>query len=194
MCGIFGSLGFKGNLRSCLDTLTLRGPDDWGDYQDLEHELYLGHRRLSILDISRAGRQPMSLEDSGLVITYNGETYNYQDLAAQYFPDTAFRSTSDTEVILHLYRAFADKTPEMLRGMFAFAMYDRHRGQLFLSRDRLGIKPLYYYEKNGAFAFASELSALKSLDPIDLEIDPIGLDYYFNYGYIPAPFTAYKHI
>jgi asparagine synthase (glutamine-hydrolysing) len=194
MCGILGAVGFTHNLSESLNSLALRGPDDFGEFFDEKKEVYLGHRRLSILDLSEAGRQPMRLNGANIYVTYNGEVYNFQSIKAQYFSDARFQSHTDTEVILRLYQAFGHQTPKYLRGMFALGLYNQDKGELFLCRDRLGIKPLYYYQKGGKFAFASELSALKSLANVDLEIDPIGLDYYFTYGYIPAPFSAYRHI
>lgn len=194
MCGILGTVGFKEHPPESLSSLSHRGPDDWGDFFDAANNVYLGHRRLAIIDLSTAGRQPMKLPDGPITITYNGEVYNFNILKERYLNDTHLLSKTDTEVILHLYQKFGYRTPELLRGMFALGIYDQHKAELFLCRDRLGIKPLYYYQKEGKFAFASELSALKLLPEIDLEIDPIGLDYYFTYGYIPAPFSAYKYI
>ena len=194
MCGIFGTVGFKGNLLASLNRMVHRGPDDWGEYLDQGQSVYLGHRRLAIIDLSDAGRQPMALADEDLYITYNGEIYNFQLLKKRYFGGTQFFSQTDTEVILHLYKRFRYRTPEYMRGMFAFGIYDRNNKEIFLCRDRLGIKPLYYYNYDGKFAFSSELSALKRLPGINLEKDPVGLDHYFTYGFIPAPFSAYKHI
>jgi len=194
MCGILGSVGFKVDMREPLNQITHRGPDDYGEYFDKKNHLYLGHRRLSIIDLSEAGRQPMCLGDASICLTYNGEVYNFQNIREEYFSNVKFKSKTDSEVILHLYKKFKYKTPEFLRGMFAFGIYDSNSKEIFLCRDRLGIKPLYYYYNQGKFAFSSELNALKSLPEINLELDPIGLDYYFNYGYIPAPFSAYKYV
>ena len=194
MCGILGSIGFGHELSNALNGMMHRGPDDSGEFVDTANRVYLGHRRLSILDLSPAGRQPMHLRDPGLWITYNGEVYNFQDLRRSYFPDAPLQSGTDTEIILHLYRKFGYEAPKHLRGMFSFGIYDCARTELYLARDRLGIKPLYYYANSGQFAFASELEALKQLPGIDLQIDPVGLDHYFTQGYIPAPFSAYKHI
>lgn len=194
MCGILGAIGVRENQTAALNSISHRGPDDFGEYLDEARGVYLGHRRLSIIDLSAAGRQPMELANDSLVITFNGEIYNFRDLKQQFFRGAHFASGTDTEVILHLYRKFGAKTPQFLRGMFAFGLYDKAAQELFLCRDRLGIKPLYYYHKDNLFAFSSELAPIKQMPDVDLEIDPMGLDYYFNYGYIPSPFTAYKHI
>ncbi len=194
MCGIFGAVNFGDALSEALHRLTPRGPDDWGEFSDRDNGVYLGHRRLSVLDLSEAGRQPMSLEDGSLHLTYNGEVYNFAAIQQQHLKGVPLRSRTDTEVVLHAYRKFGDRAPEYFRGMFALGVYDKTKQELFLCRDRLGIKPLYYYCKGSQFAFASELSALKALPGIDLEFDPAGLDRYFRSGYIPAPFTAYKYI
>lgn len=194
MCGIFGTAGFNEDLTTCLSTLAHRGPDDSGCFYDKSNKVFLGHQRLSILDLSAAGRQPMNLNGSNIHITYNGEVYNFQSIKDTLLKSSPFQSATDTEVLLHLYKKHGDNTPKFLRGMFAFGIYDTSEHCLMLCRDRFGIKPLYYYHKDGRFAFASELQALKRVPSIDLEIDPVGLDYYFSYGYIPAPFSAYKYI
>lgn len=194
MCGIFGSVGFGTNLRARLDAMQHRGPDASGEYFNPARNLYLGHRRLSILDLSDAGRQPMCTNDQSLHVTYNGEIYNFIDIKKNLFNDQEFFSQTDTEVLLHLYSKYGCDMPQHLRGMFAFGVYDETKGELFLCRDRVGIKPLYYYLKGTQFAFASELEAIKTLPGVDLEIDPLGLDQYFSLGYIPAPYSAYRYI
>lgn len=194
MCGIFGAIGFKDTSSLPLQSLIHRGPDDFGEYIYKDKQLYLGHRRLSIIDLSRSGRQPMKLNDDNLFIIYNGEFYNYLDIKNQFFSDSYFQSKTDTEVILHLYKKFNYRTPEYMRGMFAFCIYDKDKNELYLCRDRCGIKPLYYYFKDGFFAFSSELCAFKLLNEVNLEIDPIGLDHYFSFGYIPSPLSSYKYI
>jgi asparagine synthase (glutamine-hydrolysing) len=194
MCGIFGAINFNIPSAASLHKLKYRGPDDFGEYFEENKQIYLGHHRLSIIDLSKAGHQPMSLDDKSAYITYNGEVYNFEYIKSRYFSKSIFKSKTDTEVILHLYNKFQVRTPEYLRGMFAFGIYNKNKNEIFLTRDRIGIKPLFYYHKENRFAFSSEINALKGLPNINLEIDPVGLDYYFNYGYIPAPFTAYKHI
>jgi asparagine synthase (glutamine-hydrolysing) len=194
MCGIFGSVGFGINLTKQLDSMTHRGPDASGEYVNQALSLYLGHRRLSILDLSDAGRQPMSTNNNSLQITYNGEIYNFKDIKNELFRGLDFFSQTDTEVLLYLYEKFGSRMPTYLRGMFAFGIYDSLNEELYLCRDRVGIKPLYYYQKGDKFVFSSELQSIKNLPGIDLEVDPIGLDHYFSLGYIPAPYSAYKHI
>lgn len=194
MCGIFGSVGFESSSRDSLQKIKHRGPNDWGEYVDKDASIYLGHQRLSVIDLSSAGRQPMGLADGNYYITYNGEVYNFLELRKEYLRSEKFHSNTDTEVILRMFNLFGLKTPQFLRGMFAFSVYDKFKNEIMLCRDRIGIKPLYYYCKDGKFAFASELSALKSIKGIDLEINHLGLDYYFRFGYIPAPFSAYKYI
>lgn len=194
MCGIFGAIGYSNKLTMQLNLLHQRGPDDWGEYYDSVNQVYLGHRRLSIIDLSKSGQQPMTLEDKRYYLTYNGEIYNYLELKNNYLNNIKFKSQTDSEVLLNIYARFGSSTPQYLRGMFAFCVYDKEHRELFLCRDRIGIKPLYYYEKDGVFAFSSELNALKALPGVNLEIDFMGLSYYFKYGYIPAPFSAYKYI
>ena len=195
MCGIFGSVGFsRSSIAPCLGRIAHRGPDDFGEYFDDDANVYLGHRRLSIIDLSPSGKGPMKLNDAELLITFNGEIYNFLELKKTFFAGTRFSSLTDTEVVLRAYQKFGRNAPSYLRGMFAFGIYDPSRRVLFLSRDRVGIKPLFYYEKDGTLAFSSELSAIKAVEGFDGEIDPIGLDHYFTYGYIPAPYTAYRHV
>jgi asparagine synthase (glutamine-hydrolysing) len=174
--------------------LSHRGPDDFGEYFDDGTQVYLGQRRLAILDLSPSGRNPMRLRGTEILITFNGEIYNYLELKKSFFSGERFDSQTDTEVVLRAYQKFATGVSSHLRGMFAFGIYDPARRTLLLSRDRVGIKPLYYYEKDQTLAFSSELSAIKAVQGFDGEIDPVGLDHYFTYGYIPAPYTAYKHV
>jgi asparagine synthase (glutamine-hydrolysing) len=195
MCGIFGAVGFsRDGIAPCLGMIAHRGPDDFGEYFDDAASVYLGHRRLSIIDLSPLGKGPMRLRDTEIIITFNGEIYNYLELKEKHFSGERFASGTDTEVVLKTYQKYGKDVSSYLRGMFAFGIYDASRRLLYLTRDRVGIKPLYYYEKDQALAFSSELSAIKAVEGFDGEIDPVGLDYYFTYGYIPAPYTAYKHV
>jgi len=158
MCGIAGTIGI-GDLalvERMTDLIAYRGPDDHGLYED--GDVRLGHRRLSILDLSEAGHQPMQSEDGQQVITYNGEIFNYRELRIELQKKGhKFRSQSDTETILFAYREFGLDFLSHLEGMFAFALWDRQRRQLILARDRTGIKPLFYYQQGEGIAFASEL-------------------------------------
>jgi len=194
MCGILGAVGFSVNMGQSLSKIKHRGPDDYGEYYDKNNQVYLGHRRLSIIDLSPAGHQPMQVNDGAYRIVYNGEIYNFKELQKEHLPDNIFVSKSDTEVLLHLYVKYGKEAAKYLRGMFAYAVLDAPKNEICLTRDRIGIKPLYYYLKGNTFAFASELQALKGIAGVDLEIDPIGLDYFFRYGYIPFPLSAYKYI
>lgn len=167
MCGIFGYIGKldRGTAERCLDTMTHRGPDGWGLWSD--DGVTLGHRRLSILDLSENGRQPMSDPEGRYWITFNGEIYNFLEVRAELATrGHRFRTESDTEVILAAYREWGDQCLDRFNGMWAFAIWDRVERSLFLARDRFGKKPLFYAElPNGDFAFASEMKALLPLLP-----------------------------
>ena len=153
--------------------------------------LGLGHRRLSIIDLSDAGAQPMLSADGRLAVTFNGEIYNYQDLRRRLEDKgRVFKSHSDTEVLLHLY---AEKGAEMvhdLRGMFAFAIWDGERRTLFLARDPYGIKPLYYADDGWTFRFASQVKALLAGGDISRDPEPAGLVGFYLFGHVPEPFTS----
>ena len=168
-----------------------RGPDDEGFY--LDGELGLGNRRLSIIDLP-GGHQPISNEDGSLWIAFNGEIYNYRELRRQLEGRHQFRTASDTEVILHLYEEHGTGLLEHLRGMFAFALWDRRERRLLLVRDRIGIKPLYYLTEPGRLAFASELRALRELAKQPLEIDPQSVYDFFGFRYVPAPNTFFRNV
>jgi asparagine synthase (glutamine-hydrolysing) len=189
MCGIAGVLGPLAD-RALAERMTgilqHRGPDDRGVW--VEPGVALAHNRLSIIDLSPAGHQPMEFGD--YVITYNGEIYNFEALKRE-LPGP-FRSHSDTEVLLQLYARDGARCVERLEGMFAFAIWDRRRRRLFAARDRLGIKPFYYSASGSAFVFGSELKAVLAAGrpPVDLS----ALRDYFTYSYVPAPKTAYSGI
>ncbi len=195
MCGIAGfvGLGDQADLARITSALAHRGPDGKGLYVDGAAGVYLGHRRLAIMDIA-GGNQPMWNADGGIGVVFNGEIYNHRALRAQLEArGHVFRSShSDTEVLIHGYAEWGEELPVRLNGMFAFAIYDRRRGRLFLARDRFGEKPLYYYSRPGLFAFASELSALRQHSRFKDEIDPRALQRFFAYGYIPAPTAIYR--
>src|SRR5580704_10510819 len=165
MCAICGIVNFdQTDLvdRSVIDRMTEalahRGPDDDGFF--VEGQVGIGFRRLSIIDLG-GGRQPIFNEDRSAAIVFNGEIYNYRDLAAELAAaGHAFKTRSDTETILHAYEEYGDDCVQHLRGMFAFAIWDRKRRRLLMARDRLGIKPLYYYRSGRFLAFASEVKAL----------------------------------
>jgi asparagine synthase (glutamine-hydrolysing) len=172
--------------------LAHRGPDDDGYF--VEGRVGLGHRRLSIIDLS-GGKQPIFNEDESAAIIFNGEIYNYRDLAAQLAAaGHTFKTRSDTETILHAYEEFGEDCVQHLRGMFAFAIWDRRARRLLLARDRLGVKPLYYYRDGRFLAFASEIKALLEIPSIPREVDPEALDLYLSLRYVPGPRTMFKNI
>jgi len=176
-------------------SLTHRGPDDGGVEVFPQHKLALGHRRLSVIDLSPLGRQPMSNEDGSVWISFNGEIYNYRELKAQLDPARhRFVSQTDTEVILHLYEERGAESFKLLNGMFAFALYDSRRERLFLVRDQLGVKPLYYTEANGQLIFGSEIKAILASDAYSPEIDWQAAHDFFSFLYVPAPQTIFRGI
>lgn len=199
MCGITGYYQFKRSNQPLPDlkkmnwVLAHRGPDDEGFHQS--PGIGLAHRRLSIIDLSSAGRQPMSNEDGTVYVTYNGEVYNFKGLREELIRfGHRFTSTSDTEVIVHGYEQWGMDLPGKLRGMFAFAVWDNDRKRMFLVRDHFGIKPLYYTRSNGIFVFASEIKSLLTVAGLSRDIDPIGLDRYLSFLYIPEPETIFRDI
>lgn len=202
MCGIAGyySTGDLFNpehLRQMNQTLSHRGPDSEGFFH--EGPCGFAHRRLCIMDLSERASQPMTSADGRFVIIYNGEIYNFQEIGAQLKSRNVndpvqFRTSSDTEVILESFARDGVDFVHQLNGMFAFAIYDRKTTELYLFRDRLGIKPLFYYWDGKNFAFASELKALASLSVIKKEIKRETIRDFLNLGFIPAPSTIYKNI
>jgi asparagine synthase (glutamine-hydrolysing) len=175
------------------EALLHRGPDDQGYF--CGPGVCLGHRRLSIIDLSAAGRQPMSNEAGSVWVALNGEIYNYQELRRDLEKrGHRFKSHTDTEVIAHLYEEKGLDCVRQLLGMFAFAIWDTDKKQLVLARDRVGKKPLLYTFVDGNFCFASEFSALLKSGYVKKEINPQALDNYFTFGYIRAPLTIYKNV
>ena len=172
-------------------TLAHRGPDDEGFLN--EPPVGLGHRRLSIIDVE-SGHQPLSNEDGTVWIVYNGEVYNHDDLRRRYLSDHKLRTHCDTEVIVHLYEEFGDRCVEYLRGMFAFAIWDKKRHRLLLARDRFGIKPLYYVRTRHGFAFASELKALVEAGCVDTEVNKDAIEPYLTFRYVPGSQTMLKGV
>lgn len=200
MCGIAGEISWNGDAASdAVERITAalahRGPDDNGLWRSTDGRCVLGHRRLSIIDLSSAGHQPMRDPITGNVIVFNGEIYNFQDIRRELERDgERFRSDSDTEVILALYRLRGRTCLARLRGMFAFAIWDEARGELFLARDRVGKKPLAYAPTRNGLAFASEIDALARHPKVDRELDVEALDLYLQLQYVPAPWTIYRGI
>lgn len=198
MCGIFGFTVELQNdkkreiLAKMGRVLVHRGPDAEGFY--LGEGVALGHRRLSIIDLS-TGDQPMSNEDGSLWIVFNGEIYNFQELREDLLRrGHSFRTASDTEVILHLYEEKGPDCLHDLRGMFAFALWDEREKVLFLARDRVGKKPLFYTFRDGGIIFASEIKAILQWPNLHREMEPEALSYYLTYQYVPPPLTMFKGI
>ena len=199
MCGIAGIVAESAHARfaeaveKMVAALSHRGPDCQG-IENLGPCL-LGNTRLAIVDLSPRGRQPMPNEDSTLWITYNGECYNANELREQLESrGHRFRSTSDTEVVLHLYQEIGDACVEKIRGMFAFAIWDIQNRRLFLARDRIGIKPLYYASIPGGMIFASEIKALLASSLVPRKLDSNGIHAFLELGHIPPPWTAIRDI
>ena len=194
MCGIAGYGGFKNkvSLNSAISAIKHRGPDDDGVVYF--KEAALGNTRLSILDLSSKGHQPMFNQDQSLCITFNGEIYNFSDVKKLLENKYSFRSNTDTEVILNAYKEWGYKCLDKLNGMFSFVIYDKKKKLLFGARDRLGQKPLKYYFKNGTFIFASEIKALLALLPDKPEVDEEAIDNFLTLQYIPSPQTGFKSI
>lgn len=199
MCGICGIVTFgsemavrRDDLLAMRDTMVHRGPDDAGLF--IEKNVGLGHRRLSIIDLS-LGHQPMTNEDGTVVIVFNGELYNYQGLRDRLLAKGhVFTTHSDTEVIIHAYEQYGEGCLEHFRGMFAFAIWDSRKRSLFVARDRLGKKPLYYAQWENTFLFASEIKGILAHPAAHREMDLDALDLYFGFRYIPGPLTMFKGI
>jgi asparagine synthase (glutamine-hydrolysing) len=197
MCGIagFSGLGDQADLGAMTASLTHRGPDGEGQFFDAEAQVYLGHRRLAIID-HEGGRQPMWNDDRSVGVVFNGEIYNHRELRALLEArGHVFRSShSDTEILVHGYREWGESLPSRLNGMFAFAVYDRRHKRLFLARDRFGEKPLYYYRRPRLFAFASEITALRKHRAFSEKIDQRALQKFFAFGFVPAPDAIYEGV
>ncbi|KUK09964.1 MAG: Asparagine synthetase [Clostridia bacterium 41_269] len=200
MCRIAGfwDLSYRGTydlektITLMRDTMVHGGPDDAGLYMEKPLGLALGHRRLSILDLSPLGHQPMEFEN--LVIVYNGEVYNFWEIRKELEKEGyAFRSNSDTEVVLKAFHRWGMNAVHRFRGMFAFAIWDRRERRLTLCRDRIGVKPLYWYYRDGLFMFASELKAFHRHPKFEKRINPEGLSLFLQYGYITAPYSIFEN-
>ncbi|MGB7579580.1 MAG: asparagine synthase (glutamine-hydrolyzing), partial [Pseudolabrys sp.] len=203
MCGIAGVIAsassrdqLERNAIAMADSLAYRGPDDHGIWSDADAGLALTHRRLSIVDLSPAGHQPMVSADGRFIITYNGEIYNFQDLRPELEArGIKFRGHSDTEVMLEAFAAFGvNATVKRLIGMFTIGVWDRRERTLILVRDRLGIKPLYWAKFSGLFLFGSELKALRAYPGWTPRIDRSAVAAFMRHNYIPAPHTIYEGV
>lgn len=200
MCGIYGAYSYRGDLRvddltTHRDRLLHRGPDDGGTWLSDDRRLGLAQRRLSIIDLSQGGHQPMISADGRLVIVFNGEIYNYREIRETLKSQGAvFASDSDTEVLLQAYNTWGEACLEHLNGMFAFAVFDQGTAQteasLFFARDRAGEKPFYYTHEAGRFTFASELKALAHAGQVDLQ----ALNHYLSLGYVPGDMCLFAGV
>ena len=196
MCGIVGFVS-KGKKENILNNMVLtqnhRGPDDNGIYIDEKTGVHLGHNRLSIQDTSSHAHQPFVSSCKEYIIIFNGEVYNFKEIQAELKAlGHTFVSNSDTEVILYAYKEWGIESVHKFIGMFAFIIYDQAKEKLFLLRDRAGVKPLYYYVKDETFLFSSELKSFHEYPTFTKEINKEILPFYFQFAYIPAPYTIYK--
>lgn len=197
MCGIFGVKGCDSDagLEPCARLLTHRGPDQFGSWLDKEANVYLAHCRLSVIDLSDRARQPMSNEDGNVWLTYNGEIYNFVELRAELVErGHVFTSRTDSEVVIHAYEEWGTDCLEKFNGMFAFALWDQRQRRLFLARDRLGIKPLYYAHVGDRFAFASEPKAIIELPFFAKQINHRAVFCFLVYGYVAGAGSVWENI
>ena len=203
MCGILGvisslylnSYSDINWVENGLNILEHRGPDGKGILCSTDHKILFGHRRLSIIDLTSLGSQPMYREDLGLLITFNGEIYNFLEIRNVLISKGYnFNSNSDTEVLLVAYAHWGSDFLSYLNGMFAFALYDERKKISIIARDRVGEKPLYYFKSSNYLYFSSEIKALIINEKVDRKISPIGLNYYLSLGYIPSPDSIIKDI
>lgn len=197
MCGISGFISKKASiapkaLESINSELSHRGPDEEGYYY--HKNLGLGHKRLSIIDIT-SGKQPMRNETEDLIISYNGELYNFLELKKDLVgKGRTFETSSDTEVVLKAYEYYGNDCVKHFRGMFSFAIINKKKQEVFIARDQLGIKPIVYYSDDNCFAWASEIKALKALNNFKGDIDFYAIDQYLKFQFIPAPRTSYRKV
>lgn len=200
MCAIVGIIQPRGGIDATVlatmrDRMVHRGPDDAGLYVDAARKVGLGHRRLSIIDLSPSGHQPMTNEEQSVWLVFNGEIYNFKELRSELINSGhVFCSGSDSEVIIHGYEQWGVGCIKRLRGMFAFALWDSQKQKLLLARDRLGIKPLFYHIKDGSLTFASELKAISASPARSFDLDESALYDFFTYRYIPTPKTIYRDV
>jgi len=190
MCGIFGFVDRagvfdQGALEKMSQLLLHRGPDDFGFFVDQKNGIYFGHRRLSIVDLSSAGHQPMANEDGTIQIIFNGEIFNFKEIREELIArGHAFSSRTDTEVIIHAYEEYGMGCLQKFNGMFAFAIYDKRKQEIVLVRDRIGIKPLYYQQRDNIFSWASEVTAFRALGK--LQINPTAISELLGFQYLPS--------
>src|SRR6516164_7553933 len=203
MCGIAGIYAYhyaanavdRGELRRIRDHMVARGPDGLGEWYSQDERVGFGHRRLTIIDLSERGAQPMTSDDGKLVVTFNGEIYNYRQLRLVLEArGRTFRTQTDTEVLLHLYAEKGEAMVNDLRGMFAFGLWDSEKNALLLARDPYGIKPLYYADDGWTLRFASQVKALLTGGKVSRDPEPAGWAGFCLFGSVPEPFTTYQEI
>jgi asparagine synthase (glutamine-hydrolysing) len=195
ICGYFGLLDGQSVISDMTETLYLRGPDDSGTYIFRDDRVAFGHRRLSILDLSSAGHQPMLNNNKNIGLTYNGEVYNFLELRQELQEKgRRFQSRTDTEVILACYEQYGIEMVSRLDGIFAFAIFDSVKKKIYLVRDHIGVKPLYYSLVNGKLFFGSEIKAILAANQVTPEVNKQALFDYLTYLYVPCPLTMYKGI
>jgi asparagine synthase (glutamine-hydrolysing) len=200
MCGIAGIIDISrppsvATITAMIDAIPYRGPDGHGHVCFEDQGVALGHRRLSILDVSEAGRQPMSAADGRYWITYNGEIYNFVEIRKELeLLGHRFHSGSDTEVLLYAYQQWGAACLDRFMGMYAFAIWDRSQRELFAARDRLGIKPFYYRQTSHGLVFASEIKAILAVDGGRSVVETSLIDSYMDFGYVPGEQTLHKDI
>ncbi len=201
MCGIVGVYNFRKKnpvdrevLKKMTDVISHRGPDGFGYYFDDDNGLAFGHRRLSIIDIE-GGHQPMVTSDENFVITFNGEIYNYREIKEKNeLNKFIFKTSSDTEVLLNCYQCYHLNTMKYLNGIFAFGIWNKAKKELLITRDHLGVKPLYYYSNEETFIFASEIKSILQHPSYKLKIDEQSIDIFLTFKHNPAPTTLFKDI
>lgn len=203
MCGLVGVFSYhpvapeisRDEVRTIRDYMDTRGPDGFGEWFSSDGRVGLGHRRLSIIDLSEAGKQPMTNEDGSIQLVFNGEIYNYQALREKLIRQGhTFRSHSDSEVLVHLYEEHGEEMVHEMRGMFAFVLWDANRGAMLLARDPYGIKPLYYADDGWTVRAASQVKALLEGKHVSLLPEPAGIAGFYLTGSVPEPFTIYQEI
>lgn len=200
MCGIAGAFSKTGihydALKCATDVMEHRGPDSGGYYSDDAGKVFFGHRRLSIIDLSSVANQPMYSADGRYVMVYNGEVYNFNELRAK-LPGLQWKTHSDTEVILELFARYGTESFAWLNGMFSVVIHDKQEQKLYISRDQIGIKPLFYYKDEQSFVFASELKVIVNYAKSEkrkLAVNHTAIPYFLHLGFIPEPLTIYKDV
>ena len=203
MCGIAATYAYhhvvtpvdRDEVRKIRDRMTARGPDAAGEWFSDDWRVAMGHRRLSIIDLSERASQPMLNQNGDIALVYNGEIYNYRELRDRLVRSGyRFRSESDTEVLLALYAEKGEKMLGDLRGMFAFALWDAKKEILFLARDPYGIKPLYYADDGRTLRVSSQVKALLASQNVSRIKEPAGIVGFFLYGTVPEPYTLYREV